>query len=258
MSWYDQRPLFGKRILVTRSARQQGTLSQLLKEAGATVINHASMEIAATDRTDELDRAIGQLAATQWLAFTSQNGVQFFFQRLFALQKDVRMLAHCKIAAVGPATAGALERYGLRADCVPTTYDAEHLAETLSESEPGTVLLPQADNARPLLRDALTAAGFQVQAVECYRSVTTANSLDVRTLDLDAVTFASSVTVTRFLQQLDTSGLEYLQQQNCAFIAIGEQTAAAMRANQVPVTAIADESTLPGLVQACIDVLSGK
>ncbi len=255
MSWYDQRPLFGKRILVTRSAQQQGTLAKLLRQAGASVHAHASMRIEETSNLPALDAAIESLPDMQWIAFTSQNGVRYFFQRLFARGKDVRMLAHCKIAAVGPATARCLEEFGLRADCVPQSYDSEHLAERLAEREPGKILLPQAQNARPVLAEALSAAGYQVRTVEAYSSVTVANSLDVRSLGLDAVTFASSVTVQRFLEQVSAEGLAFLIEHGCEFIAIGERTAETMRSLQVPVTVVASESTLPGLVQACIQAL---
>lgn len=256
MAWYDQRPLFGKRILVTRSKSQQGRLSKLLKEAGATVHHHASMRIEQTDKLEELDAAIAALTQMQWLAFTSQNAVRYFFQRLFTLGKDVRALAHCKIAAVGPSTAACLEEYGLRADCVPESYDSEHLAERLAEREPGAILIPQANNARPVLATALRQAGFEVRTVEAYCSITEANALDVRDMELDAVTFASSVTVERFIQQAGAHGLAFLKQAGCQFIAIGERTAQTMRELHVPVSAVARESTLPGLVEACKHALA--
>ena len=254
MAWYDQRPLFGKRILVTRSAQQQGRLAKLLKEAGASVHAHASMEIVETDKLDKLDAALEALSEKQWIAFTSQNGVRYFFNRLFTIGKDVRCLAHCKIAAVGPATARCLEEFGLRADCIPQSYDAEHLAERLAEREPGAILLPQANNARPVLAEALTKAGYDVHVVEAYRSITLENSLLVEDLELDAVTFASSVTVQRFLEQVGEKGLAFLIKSECKFVAIGDRTAQTMREHDVPVSRIAKESTLPGLVDACIDL----
>ena len=166
------------------------------------------------------------------------------------LVKMWRALGHCKIAAVGPSTAACLEEFGLRADCVPQSYDSEHLAERLAEREPGAILIPQANNARPVLAEALAQAGFEVHAVEAYCSITESNVLDVRDMELDAVTFASSVTVERFIQQAGADGLAFLKQQHCAFIAIGERTAQTMQECDVPVSAVATESTLPGLVEA--------
>lgn len=260
MAWYDQRPLFSKRIMVTRSQKQQGTLATLLRDAGATVIHNPSMRVEATPNRAHLDAAIDACATLQWIAFTSQNAVAYFMQRIFERALDVRIFATLKIAAVGPATARALEDYGLRADCVPTRYDAEHLAAAMNMNgknaeQRGSVLLPQANNARPVLADGLRDLGFTVQQVECYCSITEENSYDVTDKNIDAVTFASSVTVQRFVAQVGSSGVAYLIKNNCQFIAIGKQTAASMRDMSLPVSAIADESTLSSLVDACIDSL---
>ncbi len=257
MAWYDQRPLFGKRIVVTRSAQQQGTLAKLLHDAGATVIAHASMRIEESSKLADLDKAVENLNEMQWIAFTSQNAVNYFFNRLLAQGKDARYLHNCQIAAVGPATARALEDYGIKADCMPKSYDAEHLAAELAEAQPGNILLPQAHNARTVLADALRENGFTVHTVETYRSVTEEKSFNVDQ-EIDAVTFASSVTVKRFITQAGAEGLQQLIKNNCAFIGIGEQTAASMRENNVPVTAIAESATLESLVDACINVLGNK
>ncbi len=257
MAWFDKRPLFGKTVLVTRSRKQEGGLVDSLRHVGATVVSQPSMHIELAENTSAVDDEIEQLQNYQWIAFTSQNAVEHFCDRLFEKGYDARQFASCKIAAVGPATERALHDYGLRADIIPKSYDAEHLAESLSqEGVHGTVLLPQADNARTVLVDGLRAAGFAVQTLVVYRSVTEENSIQVQDKQIDAVTFASSVTVSRFITQVGKEGLHYLRDHNCAFIAIGQQTAEAMEAASLPVTEIADEATLSGLVQATISALS--
>ena len=205
-----------------------------------------------------LDAALTQLDQHAWAAFASANAVRFTWQRLRALGKDARAFARTRIAAIGPATAEALADCGLIADLVPPRYDAAALATALVASG-GTlrVLLPQADNARPDLRQALERGGCAVTAVTAYRSLPEPLVLDTEQ-PIDAVTFASSATVERFIAALGTEAIRTLTTNGCRFYAIGPQTAATMRAQSLPIAAMAEEATIAGLVAAVARDLAGR
>lgn len=257
MAWYDTRPLFGKRVLVTRSGGGSDRLSRLLRQAGAQVLAHPAQRFEPPDDWAAVDAAIADLRDQDWVAFTSQNAVRFFCDRLFATGRDARAFGDCRIAAVGPGTGNVLGEYGLKPDLVPGSFDAVHLAEAVQGSgdSAGRILLPQADNARGELADTLSQAGWQVETRVAYRAVALKTRVDVTSMAIDAVTFASAATVQRFLDQVGESGRQHLIESGCAFIAIGPRTADGMRAANVPVTTVAEASTLPGLVHAVITAL---
>ncbi|HEY6839200.1 MAG TPA: uroporphyrinogen-III C-methyltransferase, partial [Geobacteraceae bacterium] len=125
LRWFDNRPLFGRGILVTRAADQAGEFSAMLTELGARVYEAPTITIVPPLDYAELDRAIGELAGFAWLIFTSVNAVRFFFTRLSELGRDSRALGSCRVCAVGPQTAASLASYGVRADLVPADYKAE-------------------------------------------------------------------------------------------------------------------------------------
>lgn len=169
--WYVRQPLFGESVLVTRAEDQAGELRRLLEAQGAYVLVQPAIEIAATGNTGPLDGAIRDLASHRWVVFTSANGVRFFMERVFALGYDARVFASTRIAAIGPGTARALERFGLRTDLIPEEYRAERLAEALNAlPERGRVLLVRASRGRPVLRDELAKADWEVTQVVAYDS----------------------------------------------------------------------------------------
>jgi uroporphyrinogen III methyltransferase/synthase len=183
---------------------------------------------------------------------TSANAVEFTWNRLRHLGRDARALAGIRIAAVGPATARALEAHGLHADLVPETADSVHLATALAVSRPAAILIPQADNARPILRERLTAAGWQVTAPTAYAAVPLTPDIDLASAPVDAVTFASSATVERFLAFAGAAQVAAWQQAGCRFYAIGPQTAATLTAHGLAVAAVAEDASVAGLVQAVV------
>jgi uroporphyrinogen III methyltransferase/synthase len=254
--WFDNRPLSGRRVVVTRSREQASELCELLARVGAEVVEAPVATQEPPVSWDDLDAALHTLSIFRWVVFTSANAVRFTWTRLRGLGLDARAFAHVRIAAVGPSTAAVLASHGLVADLVPQRYDAASLASELLAREPSppAVLLPQADNAKPVLRDRLATVGCTVSVAIAYRTVPMAFDLDPE-LPVDAVTFASSATVERFVTGLGAGRIAALLAAGCRCYAIGPQTAATMAAHGLPIAATADEATIPALVQAVTDDL---
>lgn len=248
MAWYERRPLLGCRVVVTRAPHQASSLAEQLRRVGAQPVAVPVIELA--DPSDEgagLDRAARRLAggAYQWVVFTSANAVDRLFSRL----DDLRALGSSRLAVVGRATADALAAYHLRADLVPVRFVAEGLLEVFpAPSEPGTVLLPQAADARAVLADGLTARGWQVEVVEAYRTVPgqPSDGQLAAAAGADAICFTSSSTVTNYLA---VAGPERVPP---VVAAIGPVTAATARRHGLKVTVEATEHTIEGLVSVLV------
>ena len=131
LRWFDNRPLFGKRILITRPRQQAQDFRRALELLGATAISFPTVEVREPDSWDRLDRAIETIDRYDWLIFTSVNGVKYFFQRYFRHHSDIRQLKGVRIAAIGPATRRAVLDFSLAVDTLPSDYQAEGLVESL-------------------------------------------------------------------------------------------------------------------------------
>lgn len=170
-AWFDQRPLFGQKVAVTRAAGQADALRDLLEERGAEVVEQPAIEIAEPADWQPVDEAISRLANFQWIVFSSTNGVTKFMQRLLTLGYDARALGGCKLAVIGPGTQEALAHYHLHADLVPDEYRAEALAAALAPlAKAQRFLLIRASRGREVLREQLTQAGGLVEQVVVYES----------------------------------------------------------------------------------------
>lgn len=170
-NWFERRPLCGQTILVTRPDQQCAELTGPLQELGARVLLHPVINIRGMADHSAMDAAIERLDRTDWVVFSSANGVQHFFARLAALARDARAFHQARIAAIGPATAAMLQHYQVRADLVPDEYRAESLAEGLGSVAQGQrFLLVRASRGREVLNEMLTAAGGTVEQVVCYES----------------------------------------------------------------------------------------
>ncbi|HEY0157206.1 MAG TPA: uroporphyrinogen-III C-methyltransferase [Thermoanaerobaculia bacterium] len=206
INWFESRPLFGKRVVVTRAREQASELRRLLEDSGAHVLQFPTIEIAPPESFDALDRAIDD--TYDWLVFTSTNGVQFFFERLFAKGKDVRALAGTKVAAVGQSTAEELRRRGLAPDVVPERFISTELLPLLAEDQRGVrTAIVRAEEGRDELPDELRRRGGEVDVVVAYRTVATDYDLDelrglIAADAIDAVTFTSASTVDHFFAKL--------------------------------------------------------
>lgn len=273
LRWFDiaaNRPLLGKRIVVTRAREQASGLVARLTGLGADAIEFAAFKIVPPLDLAPLDAAIAQLHTYDWVIFTSVNGPEFFMQRLHAAHKDARAFANAKICAIGPATAAALKKYNLQADLIPSKFVAESILESFATSSgvAGTrFLLARADVARENLADGLTAMGGLVNEVTAYRQVLadengpTATSASqmlnlLQAGQLDAVLFTSSNTVRNFAKRLATVTDTPLNQLlgKTVVACIGPITSAAARDEyNLDVTLEAPEFTIDRLVESLVE-----
>jgi len=179
-AWFEKRPLFGQRILVTRPRAQANQLAALLEELGAGTVIQPAIEISRPSDWQPVDDAIGTLNRFDWLVFSSSNGVRTFIERLLATGLDLRALGCIKLAAIGPGTADELSRYRLNVDLQPSEFRAESLAAELAPIAQGKrFLLARASRGREVLADEITAAGGEVTQIIVY------NSIDVDSPDAD-------------------------------------------------------------------------
>jgi len=262
LSWFEARPLFGKRVLITRTRRQASTLARLLAEEGAIPIELPAIEIEPAADPAAVSAAIGDLKAGRyaWAVFTSANAVDLWFGHLRDGGLDARAFAATKVAAIGPATAEALAERGIGADLVPAEYVAEAVVEALRAAqgwgpESQRVLIPRAEGARPELVEGLRAAGAEVDEVSLYRAAVpeTAPSEAISLLRdgaIDIVTFTSSSTVRNLAAMLN-GHIESLRGPLVA--CIGPITAKTAEELGLRVDLVADEYTVEGLVRALVD-----
>ncbi len=259
------KPLAGKRILITRARHQAQTLAAALEEQGAEVLAVPAIEIIPPDSYDALDRALLDARKYQWLILTSVNAVEVLVARLEKLARGTFAPSHLqldatdtlRIAAMGPATARALESHGLIADIVPEKYVAESLVEALRDQVFGqNVLLVRAKVARDVVPVELERAGAAVDVVDAYQTVVPETSCEAlrqvfsRPEHLPhAVTFTSSSTVTNFFRLLDEAGI-LVWPPSMAAASIGPVTSRTLLDHGIEPVVVASEYTVPGLVAA--------
>ncbi len=257
LSWFSQKPLFGRRILVTRAREQARELSQKIEELGGEALEFPVIRIAPPAQINPLDAALKELSSFQWVIFTSVNGVKFFFQRLHQLKIDVRKM-RAKVAAVGPKTAAALEDKGIQVDLIPQEYVAESLLEALLPviRSGDRVLLPRANIARNVLPKGLSQAGCEVVDVDAYDTCgTEENAEEVAHFlaegRLHVLTFTSSSTVHYFVKAMEKACTDWRHLVSRAQIAcIGPITKRTAEAYGLHVDIMATSYTISGLVKA--------
>ena len=230
--------LAGRRIVVTRPEPDAQHLADRLRALGAVPIVVPAIRIEFTD-PPALGEALERLAHYDWLVFTSRNGVVAVF-------RQTRTIAGPRVAAIGPATAGALRERGIEPDLIPEEYVAEAIVEALGEVAGKRILLPRADIARRALTEILRSLGGLVDEIPAYRTVSTGGKLPDLS-HVDAVTFTSSSTVRGFLEQGNVPP-------GARVVCIGPITARAAREHGLGVTEVAGEYTEDGLIAALVDV----
>ncbi len=264
LDWYERRPLFGRRVVVTRARAQAGELSVKLEALGAEVHEFPTIEIRPPEDFGPLDAAIRELDSFDWLVFTSVNGVEAFLERIRHHGLDLRSVPRdARIAAIGPATAQKIEEVGLRVDVIPQEYRAEALIEALeSDSLSGQrILIPRAKVAREVLPDKLREAGAEVVVPPAYESVPSSvgkNALAERLSagGIDCVTFTASSTVENLARTFGEEAGTMLAETKVA--CIGPITADTARGYGIRVDAEAAEYTILGLVEAVVDLLAAQ
>lgn len=246
LKWFENRPLFGRKIIVTRAREQISKLSSALSDLGAEITECPTIKIAApSDNYREIDAAIKILREFDWLIFTSANGVEKFFERLKVHGLDARALGNIKIAVIGSATAEKLSTFGIIADVIPKNFVAESLADSLQKFIGGKkVLLARAEVARDILPETLKKFGAEIKIAPIYKTEIE-KPAQVEFDSADLITFTSSSTVENFIANY---GVEPLQKIPSA--AIGTITAAKLEDFGIKAAVIAEEFTISGLVDA--------
>lgn len=242
-------PLTGRRVLVTRARAQADGLAARLAALGAQVIAMAAIEIAPMPDSSPLDEAIARLHTYDWIIFTSVNGVAAFWQRFTETGNPAQAMQHLAVAAIGPATAQALEERGISPRFIPSEYVAEAIASGIGEVAGKRILLPRAEIARKALAVALRQRGAIVDEVAAYRTLPPtpdAQALEELRQGVDAILFTSSSTVRNFIHMAgnDTG--------TAVIACIGPITAQTARELGMAVDVVASEYTTDGLVRALV------
>ncbi len=268
LRWSERRPLFGKRVLVTRAREQAGSTAALLRDRGADPVVVPTIEIRPPTDPTSLAQALAALRAGVygWVAFTSANGVDRTWEALTAAGADARAFGGTHLAAIGPATAQALARRGLRADVVAKEFRGELLGEGMlsairSEGGSPRVLVARAARARDVLPDMLRAAGCEVDVVPAYEthapppSVVAGLAQELAQGRIDAVMFTSSSTVENLCDLLGPHAAEQLARSRVA--SIGPVTTATAEERGLRVDVTARQFTVAGLVDALCESYGG-
>ncbi|MBW1659936.1 MAG: uroporphyrinogen-III C-methyltransferase [Deltaproteobacteria bacterium] len=260
LNWFERRPLFGKRIVVTRARAQASDMRRKLEDLGAEVVQFPTIRIQPPSSWSPVDEAVERLNDFDWVIFSSVNGVKFFFERLFQKGRDVRDLGGKSIAAIGPQTAKELASYGLRADLVPNDYKAEGLLDVFTDEETRRILFPRAKVAREVLPETLRKRGHHVEVIPVYETVMEKPDADVMNSilsgDVDVITFTASSTVHNFVEIM--GGKEKVQTLpgTIKMASIGPITSQTLRDYGLHVHMEAPVYTIDGLIQEIITNLS--
>ncbi len=275
LRWYEKKPLFGQRILVTR---QHTEGFEALEDLGAEIIEFPTIEIAPPESYDGMDSAIEKVETYHWLIFTSANGVRYFFKRFFELDRDIRDLKGLKICAIGKKTAAEVRKYGIRVDLIPDEFRAEGLIEVFIKEvekmrgleglalQPSghqatqplkglRVLLPRAEVAREIFPEEVRRLGGIIDVPVAYRAVK--SELHGKRLKrflregrITIATFTSAATFNNFMEIIGGDACEFLK--GVTIAVIGPVTARAVEKAGLKVDIIPEESTIEAMVEEII------
>jgi len=272
LNWYENRPLFSKRVVVTRTRDQASELVTLLENYGAECLEYPTISLEPVPSYEVLDQALTELETYHWLLFTSINAVDYFFKRLFQLGRDVRDLKGPSIAAVGRVTAEALANHGIRADLLPEEFTGDGLAEILIKKDVKgqRILIPRALKAREILPEILSKAGAEITVAPVYQNVLPASSPGAQLKEelltalqeksIHMVTFTSSSTVKNFVTLLGSDTLAEVQQlmSGIAVATIGPITAKTAEQFGMHVDVQPTEYTIPDLVDSIVKYFTSQ
>jgi len=263
LNWFEQKPLFGKTIVITRSREQASELAEKLNALGARVLSFPTVRFEPPDDDQPLDDALQSLSEFDWVIFTSVNAVDRVFTAIDVQGGDARRFAGVKICCIGPGTAARLAERGIRADLIPERFTSNAIWDALAENESlagKRFLLPRADIAGRDLPEKLLTAGAKVTDIAAYKTLPGEPASDViealRADQVDLVTFTSASTARNYAAIISVA----LGQppENMAYISIGPETSKAAGEVGLVIAAEADEHTLDGLVAAVVEYLGGK
>lgn len=273
LAWYEKKPLFGYRILVTRE-RMEGF--EPLEELGAEILEFPTIEIVPPESFGEIDASIDRIASYDWIIFTSRNGVKYFFRRFLERERDIRELKGVKICAIGTKTAQEVNKYGIRVDLVPEEFRAEGLIEAFSQMRLGDdgdfvkgasppddlqtlkglrFLLPRAEKAREIFPDKIRELGGEIDVPTVYRTVKPESRGKrirrfLREGKISIATFTSAATFHNFREIMGEEADEYLK--DVPIAAIGPVTAKAIEKAGFRVQIMPKEATVEAMVEEII------
>jgi uroporphyrinogen III methyltransferase/synthase len=262
LRWFDNRPLSGRRIIVTRSREQATELIDMLEERGAEAIPAHSIRIAAAEDPGPLEAACQQAGSFNWIIFASANAVDYFMRGLL-VRGDVRDLHGVRLCTVGPSTAARLQRYGVRVDLTPAEFRADALIDALKAFGPlqgQRILIPRTNIARDRLAEELREAGAEVVDIIAYRTIPggieRSGEYDIYRLlldrQIDAVTFASASAVRNFVSMIGEDQAADLLK-STVVASIGPVTAEAAQQLGIQTTVMPARYTMPDLVDALVE-----
>ena len=266
LKWYEKKPLFGHRILVTRE-HMEGF--ERLEELGAEIIDFPTIEIVPPENYDQLDKSIDKIETYDWLIFTSRNGVKYFFKRFFEKDRDIRDLKGLKICAIGTKTAKEIKKYGIKTDLIPEEFRAEGLIEAFLPPHPplskggieGGVfkgirfLLPRAEKAREVFPEKVRELGGKIDVPVAYRAIKPEYRGKrlrrfLREGKISIATFTSAATFNNFREIMGKDADELLK--GIAIAVIGPVTAKAVENAGLRVEIMPEEATIEAMVEEII------
>jgi len=260
LRWFDKKPLFGKRIIVTRAKERTPALNKKLKDLGADVIGFPTIEIRPVSGLAYLDKALREIDSFSWIIFTSANGVDIFFERFFELGRNLRALKDVKIAVIGPETAKRLSVFGVEADLMPDRFSSEGMTEAFRSTGVDytgkRMFLPASEIATDHIPNELEKMGADVVRIPCYRTLTPEYSQErvdaVFGKTPDLVTFTSSSTAFHLVKILKTVKREsYLKAVRGA--SIGPITTRTARELGISVVVESKVHTVSGLTESILE-----
>jgi uroporphyrinogen III methyltransferase/synthase len=253
INWFEKRPLFGKRIVVTRTREQAGELSKALRDLGADVIELPTIRIELPEDRQGFAEMVTHAHEYDWLVFTSPNGVEKFFDAFFATYDDARSLGNPRIAAIGAGTAAKIREYRFAVDLIPERFVAEGLIDAFKKEsvENLTMLWVKAAESREVVGDGLAALGAIVDECIAYRTVPetedpTGAKAKLAEEGADLITFTSGSTADHFF----ALGLDWPE--GCVAGSIGPVTSSTLRKHGMPPEFEANPHDIPGLVKAIL------
>lgn len=255
LRWFDEKPLFGKRVLVTRAREQASVLSEKLEKLGAESLEAPMIDIQEVADKSIIRETIKDIESYDWIIFTSVNGVKFFFNELLNNGRDIRDLKGLKICAIGPKTAEALAEKGLKVNIIPETFVAEGVLKAITPllSSSQNILLPRSDLARQVLVDSLERQGHKVKDMVVYETVPAHHQVfnmkeKLENGEIHMVTFTSSSTVKNFMDMVKKHSIALPD--DLIYASIGPITSETARENNLDIAIEAKEYTIDGLVEA--------
>lgn len=265
LKWYEKKPMFGHRILVTREHLEG---FEPLEELGAEIIEFPTIEIVPPESYDELDKSIYKIKTYDWLIFTSRNGVKYFFKRFFEKDRDIRDLKGLKICAIGTKTAKEIKKYGVKTDLIPDEFSAEGLIKLIQEFEGSRVqglkgmrfLLPRAEVAREVFPGKVRELGGEIDVPVAYRTIKPESRGKrlrrfLKEGRISIATFTSAATFNNFREIMGKDADELLK--GVAVVVIGPVTAKAVENAGLHVDIMPEEATIEAMVEEIIKWVTG-